>query len=439
MSASEQISAGEQVSADEQVSTGEHNLLSLVGGVLQRLREQPEPATFGLLQVANFSAVRQWVGKPDAEILLTRLAASVQVQLPEGCQLLRCHNYEFALLFFKQSSLNAHTICTALQEHLKHAVKDALPEHLHIDCAIGLVKLDPELVDANIVVAQARRKLRRDQNDSGGLIAAAPRPQHRLLQEVLAQRQIQAALQPVPAFSSGQRRLFTLSTRAALPDAELPTANLFRLALENGMAETLDRLVVEMALETLSETPAEASILVKLSMGSLVSATFLEFVKQQAESHPTLMPRLIFQLDQADVLICQHYMIDFSEVCIAHEINLCMSHALAIDESESLFNLLPLWAVSLDIPDYNLPEAPDWEQNEQHKHHNKGKTSDPANLKNQVRTLHNHDLLVIANRVNDIEQLPILWHSGIDFVRGDIICPPRHQPDYIFPQRVKWP
>ncbi|MDP6416478.1 MAG: diguanylate cyclase, partial [Gammaproteobacteria bacterium] len=127
--------------------------------ILQESHSEPIAATLALLQLGNFYEIRHWVGKSEANLLLSDIARLLKKSLPDAVTLCRCHHYEFAALLLNECSINARPITDRAKQALHSAVSSVIPPQLELKCAIGLAVLEPTIPSAEVLFARARHQL----------------------------------------------------------------------------------------------------------------------------------------------------------------------------------------------------------------------------------------------------------------------------------------
>ncbi len=395
---------------------------------LQRLlaqsRRQPVTASLALLQLANFYEIRTWVGRPEADLLLGRVAATLRAAVPDGAELYRCEHYEFALLLGNEQSHNANSVVEQLRLALLGTQFDGLPAQLEMECAAGVVPVHSSLPNVDVLFARARHDLRQNREQPAAELQAfaylhqSPGAVVALVRSILRSQSLHLNFQPTVAFLAS--KIEGYEVRAAMtPDHDaVPATVLFMQASLNALGEALDRYVIVKSLAALAQDAAATwRLTVNLGLNSLVSDDFLRWLDQRLQRYPSCRSRLSVQISEADALIAQHYLGDFSEALRQLGIALGITHFGCMNEPLCYLPRVKVDFVKLDT------SLTDNVHSDALRH---------AQLLKLVQRLHKHRLQVCAGKVESQHRLLTLFAAGIDAVQGYALAKPQQAPGYHF-------
>jgi len=166
----------------------------------------------------------------------------------------------------------------------------------------------------------------------------------------------------------------------------------------------LDRWVIEQAITLLlAEHDDNLHLTINLTPNSLVSPSFLDWLKSKATNPSLVFRKLIFQVSELDALITQHHLETFCHAIDSLGARLCISHFGSINDPMRYLPLLKTHFVNLN---HSLIRHAAID-------HNKNQ-----HLTELVRDIHARGIKVIAPIVEQIQVLPLLWEAGVDFVQG---------------------
>ena len=400
---------------------------------INRLLAQPRgeriTATLALLQLENFYEIRAWVGKPEANLLLSDIALLLKRSLPGSVILCRCEHYEFAALLTDECSVNAAIITDRVKLALLSAVSDAIPPQLELKCAVGLAEMEIQTPSADVLFARARHRLSAAfANPSpDGKWQVTPRltPQSviRLVQRAQQQNGFSLNFQAVVDLRGDCRRHFEVRCALKTAGDQVPAGLLYEVASQNALACGIDRWVVRRVIGILRQDKAgKLYFTVNLSHNSLVNPDFFRWLERLLQGHAQLAKRLTVQISEVDVLIAQHHMNFVCEQLKALNLGLCIKHFGCTENPFRYLSLLSARQVCLDAALLdNISRDP-------HKR---------AELETTVRQLHDREFRVIAAQVENMRQLPVLWRTGIDLVQGFCLQPPTDRLDYAFIEHLR--
>ncbi|MDA1371929.1 MAG: GGDEF domain-containing protein [Proteobacteria bacterium] len=391
-------------------------------------RNQPIAATLALLQLENFYEIRTWVGKAEANLLLSDIALTLKQTLPVTVTLCRCKHFEFAALLLNDSSINARPIIDRVKLAIQSAASTILPPQLELKCGIGLAQLEKNIPSAEVLFARARHQLSfaHQGGDSGLQVSAyssiAPRLAIQQIQQCLREDLLKLSFQPTPHLSQDDLKHYEVRCRT--PNLrELPAALLFEIAVQNALGEALDRWVIKQTLRVLvRKRDSSLRFTINLTLNSLVSSQFMEWLRKTLRPYEGLRAQLVFQISEIDVLIAQHHMSYFCEHLEQLRIPLSINYFGATADPFRYLSLLNAQSVKLHV---SLHEKINEDQQKQRE------------LKKMVTKLHKRGLRVIVGNVTKLTMMPLLWKSGIDFVQGHCIEKPGNSLRFKFLKDVK--
>lgn len=389
-------------------------LLSTLEETLKKSRHQAVSATLALFQLENFYEIRAWLGKSEANLLLSDIARVMEKYLPKSVLLCRCHNYEFAAVMFDECSVNARQISDRIKQGLQAAVRGSLPPQLELKCGVGFAEVESQIPSTDVLFARARHSLslahyRGDSSHhfhrQGALAPTTALPR---VKRVLQENRLRLSFQPLVSFKEDGIQHYEI--RCFLPplgtqeQSSLPAAMLFETASRNAFGEAIDRWVIGQALALLGQHPQDGlRLTLSLTLNSLVSANFLKWLESKSGRDKLSLRRLVFQINEIDVLFAQHHMGQFCDKLNQLNIKLTVSN---FGCTEDPFRYLPILRAHFVKLDVSLLEkiARDPDKYQQ--------------LEHTVELLHKQGLRVIAGMIEEMTLLPLLWKAKVNFVQG---------------------
>lgn len=368
------------------------------------------PMTLLLLQLANFYEIRTWIGKNEANFLLNDLARLLEKTVPANSLLCRCHNHEFAVLLVDEGSRKSLRTADSIKLALQSSSLQTIPPQLDLKCGVGLTGINEYTPRSEVAFARARHNMSRhhDQQPIGQSFTNFSQQQTsqllKKLTNAIETERYKLSYQATVSFTEDGLRHFELRSRLSDKESSLPAAAFLETVIQNALGVALDRWVIEQAITLLrADSDGNLQLTVNLTQNSLVSRSFLKWLKTVA-SDPSLDIRmLVLQISELDVLIAQHHLEAFCHVINSLGIRLCISH---FGSTHDPLRYLPLLKAHYIKLDQSLTElvATDRSKHQQ--------------LEALIHQIHDRGMKVIAPMVEQIEELPLLWDSGVDFVQG---------------------
>lgn len=406
--------------------TGLHSqnyLNEVIDKCLKQGRSQKLAATLALLQLENFYEIRSWVGKSEANLLLSDIAQVLKNALPENVLLCRCPNYEFAALLIEDRSINARLITNKVKQALLSAVSPSIPPQLELKCGVGLAGLESNIPSWAVVFARARHNLSLahiHKELPTHLLSISPEATLNQLKLSLEQKTLALSFQANVNF--GEEELQHYEVRCPLSQNEgiFPTALLFEAAARNAIGDQLDQRIIEQVFKLLSShNQSTLRLSINLTHNSLVSTQFLHWLKDKLSQNRVQASKLVFQIGETDALVAQHHLDYFCDVIKQQGSKIAIRDFGCTPDPLRYLSLVPASYVKLDIGMLAKIDA------NQEKY---------QVLKGVVSELHNRGLQVLAPMVEDHFQLAPLWRAKIDMVQGNCLHPPTQTMDYEFPK-----
>lgn len=410
---------------DRDTLTGLHSenyLYQAIDRCLQQVQTQKLAATLALLQLENFYEIRSWVGKSEANLLLSDIAQVLKNALPENVLLCRCNNYEFAALLVADCSVNARLITDKVKQAMLCAVSPLIPPQLELKCGVGLAALESNIPSWAVVFARARHNLslaHYHKELPAHLLSISPESALKQLQLALKKTPLALSFQATVNLQDDALQHYEVRCLLSRNEDTLPTALLFETAARNALGEQLDQRIINQVLQLLSEVNQSGLRLsINLSHNSLVSKKFLHWLTDRLTKNSAWAAQLVFQISETDALVAQHHLAYFCESIGRLGSKIALSKFGCTPDPLRYLSLVPASYIKLDAE--MLAKI----------HVNQEKYE---NLHDMVGKLHDTGLRVIAPMLEELSILLLLWQMKIDFVQGNCLHAPADSMDFEFP------
>jgi len=384
--------------------------------LISQRSSKPVAVRLALLQLGNFYEIRNWVGKAEANLLLSDIAQALGKALPSKVLAYRCPQYEFALLLTEECSLNATKITEQIKKELQAVASSTIPPQLELNCGVGLAALDDMCHSADVLLARARHNLCQyyyldDFDSPNSFILSLDR--ETIIQSIqvgLQQDNFRLSYQPIVNLQNKDHEDYEVRCGAPAAFTSVPATALFEFAVLNALGEAIDRWVIRRCIRALQYNPSRnLRLTINLSQNSLVSCDFHPWLFEILRDHPDIQSQLIFQTSEIDILTSQHHIAHFCQRLEEVGIQLSINHFGCTPDPFRYLPLITATRVKLDV---SLLERINESAHSR------------SLLKNTVGKLNEAGLRVVAGMIEDMVVVPILWRAKINYVQGNCFQPP---------------
>ncbi len=396
-------------------------LCRAVDKCLEQSRKHKLAATLALLQLENFYEIRAWVGKSEANLLLSDIAHVLKDTLPKNVLLGRCHNYEFAALLIDDRSVNARVITNKVKQALLSTVSPSIPPQLELKCSVGLASMEPNIPSWPVVFARARHNIslaHYHRELPTHLVSISPESALQQLQTTVQKIPLPLSFQATVNLVGQGLKHYEVRCPLSQDENKLPTALLFETAARNALGEQLDQQIIEQVwglLSTLNQS--DLCLWINLSHNSIVSTQFLQNLENKLAKNPALASQLVFQISEIDVLIAQHHIAYFCELLEQQGSRIAVSNFGCTPNPLRYLSLVPASYVKLDTGMLKKISS------------NQEIYEATATV---TKELHARGLKVVAPMVQELSVVEFLWRAKIDFVQGNCLHAPTSSMNFEF-------
>ncbi|WP_374603043.1 EAL domain-containing protein [Arenimonas sp.] len=244
------------------------------------------------------------------------------------------------------------------------------------------------------------------------------------IREAIARNSLELLYQPVVAVAGSDDSQYQVLLR--LRDANgklLPAAEVVPLAERGDFITDIDRWVLQAAMKLVRDRRAEGKALrlfvtqSPLTMADPGQATWL---KAELAAHDVPGTSLVVELRMEDAAIHAGTIRAFCDAMVADGLQFCLSQFEPSDDTDRLFDELPLGFVKLARKYTSTALSPAMRDE----------------LKVLIDRAHRRGLEVIGHGVEDAQAAATLWMSGIDFIQGNLVQQADSGMDFDFQQAV---
>jgi PAS domain S-box-containing protein len=363
-----------------------------------------------VLSAAQLADVAAVVGKPDMHLLLGEIATLLSAACPAQAVLGRLDVGDFIVLLPQADNESCQQLIAKLEN--QHTALSALaPTGTHLRFTIGAAMVTDEAPDAETLLIRARQHQTLRQHQHAGASAAGQTGARlELLRQSLHDETLKLVYQPTVSLNADAKEYFEVRIRLPLAERIMYPGEFLDAANQHGYGERIDRYVITHALNAIaSHRNAHLRLTINLTPNSLLSQTLLAWLTQELRRQKQSPRQLILQISEMDILSAPEEARRFCLQVRELGFELALTHFGCSLDPYRVLGLVQADYVKLD---HSLLQHIDLDANQRER------------LQGVVGTLHAQGVRVIAPMVEDIEVLPLLWQSNVNFVQGNCLQPP---------------
>lgn len=430
--------AGNAAYAAEVERLGNQDLLTRLDSrsfFLQRLDnairaavQQGRCSSLILVQIDDFEGIAAALGRSASNLVLNDIAQTLQSGLGHPLQAGRLDEHVFGLWLELADPDAVLALCDDIRDRINNRVSSAMLASLELRCSVGMALINGRALNAADLLERARlnRELqplatgRADGFRIGDSLAHDAADMLDYLHTALAERRFKLAFQPIVGLSGNTRRLYEVLVRMLDRDGnEVRPGAFLPLATLNGMGEAIDRIVVELAIAALLDSPEVQQLTLNITDNTLLSPTFLPWLSEQLTQQRLPGERLGIDISEIVLHASAEAAVAFCQGLDVLGVKLTISHFGCALEP---FALLDRMKPSLVTLEETLVRDLIYSSHQK------------AAVQSLVKALHARGVEIVTPRVEDMAALPVLFELGIDYVQGYCLQAPSHQMNYEFVQ-----
>lgn len=331
----------------------------------------------------------------------------------------------FALLLNDTSLHEVRELADFISSSISTRFSSVGAQHSTLGCRIGIAGINQHAADAESLLALADQPL--PANNAGEADTPAGEQTGYVdtnlmayVSQALESDRLRLLFQPIVSLKGDDSfrgyevftRLLDEHDNDIAPRRFLPALNF------QGLGETLDRHVIRALLDTLGKTPETSpSLTLNLTATTLMRGTLPDWLSEQLAARQLDPSRLIVALSEIDLQQHPDRVLSMASGLKTLGVRTSLKHfGLALDTYRYLNELTPVF-VTLDNRLIR-----DLAYNDAHR----------DNIRQMLQRLHDHQLLVTAPNIEDMDLLPLLWETGFDLAQGYCLQRPSQDMDYDF-------
>lgn len=393
---------------------------------------EDSPGGVLFLEIESVNLLRDRLGLTVLEQLLTGVGKLVGEHAGQRAAT-RFGDGSFVLLDTEADEAGLVNFATHLRAALVQHPFNVQGHPLRLRASVGVCGFSHRFTDVSELLDVAERMAREARTHDKGVRRYQPaQPTEAAreaalvdeIREAIARNSLELLFQPVVAVAGSDESQFQVLLR--LRDANgklLPAAEVVPLAERGDFITDIDRWVMQAAMKLVRDRRAEGKALrlfITQSALTLADPGQATWLKAELAAHDVPGTALVVELRMEDAAIHAGTIRQFCDAMVADGLQFCLSQFEASDDTDRLFDELPLGFVKLARKYTTTGLAPHMRDE----------------LKVLIDRAHRRGLEVIGHGVEDAQAAATLWMSGIDFIQGNLVQQADRGMDFDFQQAV---
>ena len=400
--------------------TGFFNRTHFINMATQRLDAAPSGGVraIAFIRPDRFSKARNDIGLAGTEYALSHLAQMLREYMQPNDIYGRFAGTMFAVMLERGTMADTEAWAEQLLQNISETVFEHDEKSTAVTCSIGLCETDSAEYAIDKMLSEAERAchVARKQGGNRTSLSATSGAAKKIRQDdtiwvprirgSLMENRFRLEHQPIASLNCDIDGAYDTLVRmldeegnTILPSEFMPVAE------RTGLTKNIDRWVIGASLSFCASNHAKL-VFIRLSRDSLLDKTLPEWLKEQT-SQAGIAPENIC-LEVRETIAVQHLR-QTQELASSLQqagFKFALEHFGKGDNSARIFSKIPMSFAKIDG---SLMQG-------LHKN---------ANLQNDVKELarlaQEHNILTIAERVQDANTMAVLWQLGISYIQGNYV------------------
>ena len=383
--------------------------------------------------VDRFDQLKESFGISGSDLILADFGKLLDQTLPEGDIACRFEGNRFTVLSHTWEAKALGDLMDNLLSTFSNHLYELDGRSVTTTATMGAGVIDENSPDPNEVLARAERAFKQALT-AGGARAQIYRPREgemtqKQLDDLWSQRlrnaikegHLRLLFQPIVSLHGDPGEQYNVYMRMLDERGQPVAAREFMASSERtGVAKMLDRWVIHNALKHLAahdQSDGPLSLFVKLTAGSLQDPEILPWLAEQLKEIRIPGDRLVFELKTSVAVNYLRQTREFLKGVHQLRSRLVLDDFGAGANPFQLLKQVPADFLKLDSAFMeDLANSPENQET----------------IKTITAQAHAENRLVIAQRVEDPNCMPILWGMGVNYVQGNFLQVPSERMDYDF-------
>ncbi len=405
---------------------------------ISQLAEQSQQAastgkggTLVQIEIGNFDQIRKQVGVANSDTVLTQVGQAIAKQLGESTVVARFETQTFTAIVPQALEGALLEMAGKLVKSLAGQIIEVAERSIVCEVIVGMATFDGEAEPDELLsrtvkaiqnARQAGKHLELYRPKKGEM---SQRQLDRMWQaeitQALAEERMHLLFQPIVHLHGDNKARYEVFIRMVDKAGKIVLPSEFLASAErSGMARDLDLWVLRHGFALIladRNQPPEVTLFVKLTAGSFQDPSVAQWLTEQLEQQRLGSHRVVIELKENTV---RDYLKDAKGFIPKLRNAGC---EIALDEFGGTADA---FAILKHIDVEYLKLASSFMGNL------RGSAENQKTLADLTRQAHDLGKQVIAQQVDDAQELQILWGIGVDYIQGNFLQPPSKTLNYDF-------
>jgi diguanylate cyclase (GGDEF)-like protein/PAS domain S-box-containing protein len=380
----------------------------------------------------NFKSIKETLGIAESDLVLSDIAKYIQEVIPEdGAYIARYAGTIFSVLLIGPVQKQAEALAQKLCSGLVDKIFEADGKTVSTTCSIGLSTITETTPDAKKAISQTEAACGVAKDKGGNQIHSfseedalasleADKRIVSLLELALKNNRFVLNYQPIVSLHAEPGERYEVLIRLKDQDDSIIMPGDFLEAAEQaGLMAEIDKWVIKSAAKAILDKRKigkEIQFFIKISADSLRDPSLLVWISKLLQAARLHGDSLVFEISEQVALENIKVAKTFSDGLKQLHCNMAIDHAGK--ESEDLAYLKHLSLKYLKIDGGHINNVAD--------------EASQAAIERVAEAGRAHNILTIAEHVQDPACLAVLWQHGVNFIQGFYLQQPETSLDYDF-------
>lgn len=379
----------------------------------------------------NFVNIRENIGMAASDPIVVNIAMVLK-EVADKNPLARFSDSAFTLLLPEKDLKYGEEIAQQILQVVESSVTEVGEQSVVVTCSIGLALVLASATSPDSIIndaAQACQIVRKRGGNSYEIYKAVLKADAgvndssivKLIETAIEENRLHLRYQPIVSLHGDTNAIYEVFLR--MVDSEgnvVPTGALFSSAEKANMTIDLDKWVLKEAVKNLLKQKTQGTdtyFFIKLTDQAIKDETVLLFIRKLLKSTQVPGEQLIFEISETIAISQIKLAQAFIKGLNSMGCKTALEHYGTGLNSATTLKHLPVDYVKIDSSfSKGLPSTPE----------------NQKEIKKIVQLAHEQDKQTIAEAVEDVNSLTILWQCEVDFAQGHCIQEPMDELLYDF-------
>ncbi|NVK40905.1 MAG: EAL domain-containing protein [Oceanospirillaceae bacterium] len=424
-----------QQAAQQDLVTGLYNRQFLehsLEEVIQRALDGGHDCNLLYISIDQYNIIRSEIGFEGCDQVARDIADLLRKLINRAHLIARPSDDIFVVIFRDPSPDKSMKLARRLCEAIADSHTTVNNTLLHVTCSIGVTTINDNSPRPDELVSRARMAAESMRNRQGGgngvklytveTQKANDSKTARMLRDAVKDERFRLLFQPVVALhQETDINHYEVLLRLLDPDNREISPNIFLATVDHAdLSIQMDRWVIQESLRELRaemESGKRNRLFISITGSTLLDKDLVGWLSETLREFRLPADRIVFQLSETDVSSQLTAATEFARAVKELHCHICLKHFGTSTSYKEVIKAIPADYIKID-GSYVQDLA-------------NGHSHDKS-FRRMVEQLNGMDRITIAPLVEGTKVMSKLWKSGVNFIQGYYLQPPRERMDYDF-------